>query len=70
MLKADKAAVNWEAAKKRWVVRLQSGEEVIKRPAPKTPRDANDDVLRTLAIKTAQEEGYELDATSVTVGRG
>jgi hypothetical protein len=69
MLKADKAVVNWEPAKKHWVIRLQSGEEVIKRPAPKTPRDANDDLLRTLAISTAREEGFDLDAGSVTVAR-
>jgi hypothetical protein len=69
MLKADKAVVNWEPAKKQWVIRLQSGEEVIKRPAPKTPRDATDDVLRSLAVTTAQDEGYELDASSVTVAR-
>ena len=69
MLKADKAAVNWDTAKKRWVVRLQMGEEVIKRPAPKTPRDANDDLLRSLAVATAKDEGYELDTSSVTVAR-
>lgn len=69
MLKADKAVVNWEPAKKHWVIRLQSGEEVIKRPAPKTPRDANDDLLRTLAVSTAREEGFDLDAGSVTVAR-
>jgi len=69
MLKADKAVVNWEPAKKRWVIRLQSGEEVIKRPAPKTPRDAHDDHLRSLAIATAKDEGFELDASSVTVAR-
>ena len=69
MLKADKAVVNWEPAKKHWVVRLQSGEEVIKRPAKKTPRDANDDLLRSLAVTTAKDEGFELDAASVTVAR-
>jgi hypothetical protein len=69
MLKADGAVVNWEPAKKCWVIRLQSGEEVIKRPSRKTPRDANDDLLRSLAIATAQDEGYELDASSVTVTR-
>jgi hypothetical protein len=69
MLKADKAVVNWEPAKKHWVIRLQSGEEVIKRRAPKTPRDANDDLLRSLAIATAKEEGFDLDAASVTVAR-
>jgi hypothetical protein len=69
MLKADKAVVNWEPAKKQWVIRVQSGEEVIKRPSPKTPRDAQEDVLRSLAVATAKDEGYELDISSVTVAR-
>jgi hypothetical protein len=69
MLKADNAVVNWDAARKRWVIRLQSGEEVIKRPAPKTPRDASDDLLRSLAVTTAKEDGYELDDSRVTVAR-
>lgn len=69
MLKADKAAVSWEPAKKHWVIRVQSGAEVINRPAPKTPREANDDLLRSLAVATANDEGFELDTSSVTVTR-
>jgi hypothetical protein len=69
MLKADTAVVMWDPAKKPWVIRLQSGKEVIKRPAPKTPRDANDDLLRSLAVATANDEGFELNAASVTVTR-
>jgi hypothetical protein len=69
MLKADKAVVTWEPAKKHWVIRLHNGEEIIKRRDPKTPHDANDDALRTLAVATAKEEGLDLDAASVTVAR-
>lgn len=69
MLKADNAAVRWEPAKKHWVIRVQSGAEVINRPAPKTPHDANDDLLRSLAVATANDEGFELDTSSVTVTR-
>ena len=69
MRKADKAQVTWDAEKKVWRVRIQIGEEVIKRPAGKTPPDAADDALRSLAVKTAEDEGYELDPAQVTITR-
>jgi hypothetical protein len=69
MTKVDKAQVTWDAEKKMWRVRMQIGEEVIKRPAGKTPADAADDTLRSLAVKTAQDEGYELDPAQVTITR-
>ena len=69
MLKAEKATVNWDPAKKEWHVRVQIGEEVIKRPLSKTPRDASEDVLRSQAVETALDEGYEVDAAQVVIQR-
>ncbi len=71
MMKADSAAVSWDADKKTWRVRIQVGEEVIKRPATdhKVKRDAGDDALRALAVETASGDGYELDPASVTIQR-
>ena len=69
MRNADKAQVAWDSEKKVWRVRIQIGEEVIKRPAGKTPADAADDDLRSLAVKTAEDEGYELDPAQVTISR-
>ena len=69
MVRADTAAVSWDAQRKCWVIRLQVGEEVIKRPVPNVARDVNDEVLHSMAVKTANDEGYELDPASVTVTR-
>ena len=69
MRKVDKAQVTWDADKKVWRVRIQIGEEVIKRPAGKTPADAADDALLSLAVKMAADEGYELDPAQVTIMR-
>jgi len=69
MVRADTAAVSWDEQKKCWVIRLQVGEAVIKRPAPNVARNANDEVLHSMAVKTANDEGYELDPASVTVTR-
>ena len=69
MIRADAAAVSWDAERKCWVIRLRAGEEVIKRSARNVARDANDEVLHSTAVKTANDEGYELDPASVTVTR-
>ena len=57
MVRADTAAVSWDARRKCWVIRLQVGEEVIKRPVPNVARDVNDEVLHSTAVKTATDEG-------------
>jgi len=69
MRNADKAQVAWDSGKKVWRVRIQVGEEVIKRPAGKTPADATDDALRSLAVEIAADEGYGLDPAQVTITR-
>ena len=71
MMKADSASVNWDPDKKAWRVRIQVGEEVIKRPASghKLQRDAADDVLRTAAVDTARADGYEIDSAAVAIVR-
>ncbi len=70
MIKADKAAVTWDPDKKTWRIRIQVGEEVIKRPYErKLARDAGDDVLRTAAVETAHGDGYEVDPGSITIQR-
>lgn len=71
MIKADNAVVIWDPQKKTWRIRIHIGEEVIKRPATdhKVPREAGDDALRTLAVETAQDDGYELDPATVSISR-
>jgi hypothetical protein len=69
IMKAEKTTVNWDAAKKEWHVRVQIGEEVIKRTLSKTPQDASEDVLRSRAVETAKDEGYEVDAAQVAIQR-
>jgi hypothetical protein len=68
-MKAEKTTVNWDAAKKQWHVRLQIGEEVIKGGRAKTPQQAPADPLRSRAVETAKDEGYEVDAAQVAIQR-
>jgi hypothetical protein len=67
MLRADSAEVNWDTHKKQWNVRVKVGEEVMRRPIPGTPQSAADDVLRSLAVETAQADGYEVDPAKVEI---
>ncbi len=69
MLKAEKASVTWDAEKKVWHVRVQIGEEVIKRPLAKTPHDADEATLRGKAVETASDEGYEVQPSQVDIRR-
>jgi len=67
MQKATKATVDWDKDKNHWRVRVQVGEEVIKRTLPDVPQNASDDVLRSKAVEDAHDEGYEVDPGSVVI---
>jgi hypothetical protein len=69
-IRADSATVAWDTDKKNWRIRIQIGEEIIKRPCDrKLSRDAADDVLRSAAVETAHAEGYEVAPETITVAR-
>lgn len=67
-IKADNAQVSWDTARKKWRIRIQAGEEVIKRTASQSSQ-ADDESLRSLAVQTAHDEGYDLDASRVVIAR-
>ena len=69
MLRATKATVDWDTHKKQWHVRVQIGEEVIKRPLENTGQDANEEALRSKAVEAAKDEGYEVDPAQVAIVR-
>ena len=69
MIRANEAKVEWNAAKKQWQVVIQVGAEVIRRSCPKNPHDAGEAELRSVAVQTAKDEGYDVDAASVAVVR-
>jgi hypothetical protein len=69
MLQADTAKVQWDPGKKKWLVMIQVGAEVIKRPLPKHPDGEEDAALRSIAVQTAQDEGYSLDPARVSIQR-
>ena len=63
---ADKAEVSWDTSKSKWLVRIQSGDEVMRRHC-NIPKSATADQLRAAAEKTVREDGYDIDPSSITV---
>jgi phosphomannomutase len=54
---ADRVEVSWDPGKSKWLVRIQNGEEVIRRYCDAS-KNADEQSLRTAAEKTVRDEGY------------
>ena len=67
-MRADRVEVTWDEAKSNWLVRIATGEEVIRRHC-KIPKDADEQTLRSAAEKTLEDEGYEAEPVSIHVER-
>ena len=65
-MRADRVEVSFDKAKNNWLVRIQSGEEVIRRHQ-KLPANADDQALRLAAQTVANDEGYEADLSGITI---
>jgi hypothetical protein len=64
----DNVEVSWDAKKSQWLVRIVTGEEVIRRYC-KAPRDADEETLRVLAQKTVTDEGYDSAPAQMNIQR-
>jgi hypothetical protein len=67
-MRPDHVEVSWDAAKSKWLIRIETGEEVIRRHCD-APKNADEQTLRSVAQKTVEEEGYELNLTDISVHR-
>ena len=65
---ADRVEVSWDEEKSKWLVRIEVGEEVVRRHCD-LPRDADEQSLRAAAQKTVADEGYDASVTEITVLR-
>lgn len=61
---ADRVEVSRDEQRKRWLIRIQVGEEVIRRYCDES-KDADQATLRTAALKTVTDEGYTVDPAAV-----
>ncbi len=67
-MRPDRVEVLWDAAKSKWLIRIETGEEVVRRLCD-VPKNADDETLRSAVQKAVEDEGYELDPTSVSIRR-
>jgi hypothetical protein len=67
-MRADQVEVTWDAVKSKWLVRMVSGEEVIRRHC-NIPKNADEQTLRSAVEKTVQDEGYEPDPSKISIQR-
>ncbi len=65
-MRADRVEVSFDKSKNDWVVRIQSGGEVIRRHR-EMPKNADEQALRLAAQTVAQDEGYEADLAGITI---
>ena len=65
-MRADRVEVSWDGDKNKWLVRIQAGEEVIRRHCD-IPRDADEQKIRAAAQRTLVDEGYELNSAQMVV---
>jgi hypothetical protein len=66
-MRADGVEVSWDNDKKKWLVRIQAGEEVIRRFCDGA-KDMDEQKIRAAAQKTLSDEGYE-DGAQIVVKR-
>lgn len=67
-MRADRVEVSRDANKSNWLVRIEIGEEVVRRHC-NLPQNADDQAVRNAAAQTVKDEGYEVDAGNITVRR-
>jgi hypothetical protein len=67
-MQADRVKVSWDTDKRKWVVRIEVGLEVIRRYCD-LPHDADETRLREAAEKTVADEGYGVDAGNISIAK-
>lgn len=67
-MRADRVEVSWDAEKSEWLVRIVSGEEVVRRHV-KLSSNADEQALRAAAQNTLTDEGYEPGGAEISIRR-
>jgi hypothetical protein len=68
LVRADQVEVTWDAVKSKWLVRMVSGEEVIRRHC-NISKNSDEQTLRSAVERIVEDEGYEPDPTKISIQR-
>ena len=63
-MQADRVEFSWDAEASKWLVRIEAGEEVIRRHCS-LPKNANEQTLSAAIQKLVADEGYEVDPANL-----
>ena len=63
-MQADRVEISWDTDKSNWLIRIEAGEEVVRRHC-NLPRNADESTLRAAAQKTVTAEGYDSAPSSM-----
>jgi hypothetical protein len=55
-IRADRVEVSWDTDKSKWLIRIQNGEEVIRRHCD-APKNTDEQTLRSAVQKTVEGDG-------------
>jgi hypothetical protein len=67
-MEADSVEVLWDDERNKWIVRIQAGDEVIRRHSD-APKDADEQALRSAAHSVIRDEGYGPNPARMTIRR-
>ncbi len=67
-MRPDRVELSWDSGKSRWLLRIETGEEVVRRHSA-LPKDADDANLKAAAQKIVVDEGYEADLSNIVIRR-
>jgi hypothetical protein len=67
-MRADQVEASWDSVKKKWLLRIRVGEEVVRRYSD-APKTADEETLKSVAQKILQDEGYEPDPKELNIRR-
>ena len=67
-MRADVVEASWDQAKNKWLLRIRTGEEVIRRHC-NAQKNANDETLKSVAKQTLIDEGYESEPVELKIRR-
>lgn len=67
-MRADQVEASWDLGKKKWLLRIRIGEEVVRRYCDAS-KNADDQSLHAVVQQILQDEGYDPEPVELTIRR-
>jgi hypothetical protein len=67
-MRADQVEASWDPTKKKWLLRIRMGEEVVRRYCD-AAQNAEEATLKSVAQQALRDEGYEPEPGELKIRR-